>query len=152
VPNRVTNRVTDRLFAWLTGVQLCLLLDMAFDWRWKIHDFWMREAMMAGVYDRRRLSQVLVLGLLCLAAALASRSLLLRFRRKPGAALAMTGTLLSVVLWCCEWVSFHWADQVFYHMIGKLMVVSLLWIGLALMTGIGAWLDGRRDIILPSRR
>jgi len=63
----------------------------------------------------------------------------------------MIGTLLSVVLWCCEWISFHWADQVFYHIIGRMMLVSLLWIGLALVTCIGAWLDGKRGRRLQSR-
>jgi hypothetical protein len=124
-------------------VQFGLLLDMAFDLRWKVHDFWMREAMASGVYDRRRLPQMLALGLLALGAALASAAILYRYRSRIGVASAMMGTLLSVGLWSCECVSFHFVDQVFYHLVGKLMLVSLLWVALAAITCSGVWLDMR---------
>jgi hypothetical protein len=137
------NRVPSRPFGALAAVQLGLLLDIAFDWRWRVHDFWMREAMVSGVYDRRRLPQMLALGLLALGAALGSAAILYRCRRRVGVALAMTGTLLSVGLWCSEWISFHWVDQVYYYLVGKLMLVSLLWLGLAALTCFGVWLDAR---------
>src|SRR5258707_1110763 len=50
-----------RLFLLLTGVQFTLLLDMAGDWRWKLHDAWMREAVARGVYADRRTPQLLAL-------------------------------------------------------------------------------------------
>ena len=137
------NRLPSRAFGAFAAVQLGLLLDMAFDWRWKLHDFWMREAMASGVYDRRRLPQMLALGLLALGASLASAAILYRCRRRVGVALAMTGTLLSVGLWCSESISLHLMDRVFYHQVGKVMLVSLLWVALAALTCLGVWLDMR---------
>jgi hypothetical protein len=137
------NRVSDRPFALLAMVQFCLLLDMFFDWRWKLHDFWMQEATLLGVYDQRRTTQVLAIGLLSLAAVFATVSILVRFRRRVGFALAFTSTLWSVGLWCSEWVSLHQLDGVFYHMVGQVMMVSLFWAGFALVACLGAWLDGR---------
>ena len=137
------NRTQSVPVAALAAVQFSLLLDMAFDWRWKMHDFWMREAMALGVYDRRRAPQMLALAILSLVVALASVSIVYRFRSRLGFALALTGTLLSVALWCCEWVSLHLIDQLFYHMVDGVMVVGLLWAGLALLTSIGVWLDSR---------
>jgi hypothetical protein len=131
------NRLPSRPFGALAAVQLGLLVDMAFDW------FWMREAMASGVYDRRRLPQMLALGLLALGAVLASAAILYRCRRRAGVALALTGTLLSVGLWCSESISLHLMDRVFYHLAGKLMMVSLLWVGLAAVTCFGVWLDTR---------
>jgi len=133
--------VPGRLFVLLTGVQLVLLLDMAFDWRWKIHGFWVREALALGVYDQRRSPQVLALAVLSLAMVLAV--VFCRFRRRVGVALALTGTLLSVGLWCCECISWHFVDQFLYHLAGKVMVVSLLWFSLAVVTCFGVWLADR---------
>jgi hypothetical protein len=139
------NRISSQPFGVLAIVQLGLLLDMAFDWRWKVHDFWMREAMATGVYDRRRLPQMLALGLLVLGAALASAAIWHRFRRRMGIALALAGTVLSMGLWFCEGISLHFVDRFFYHPVGGLMLVSLFWVVLAVMTCFGVWLDMRRS-------
>jgi hypothetical protein len=130
-------------FALLAGVQLYLLLDMAFDWRWKIHDFWARDAVELGAYDERRPPQALALVVLFVVVILAAAFVLRRFRGRAGLALALTGTLLSVGLWGCESISFHYMDMVLYHMVGGVMVVSLVWISLAAVTCWGAWLDGQ---------
>jgi hypothetical protein len=132
-----------RPFGVLAAVQCGLLLDMVFDWRWKIHEFWMQEAMAVGVYGQRRRPQALVLGLLVLAATLGLLLVLARFRGRVGLAIAMAGTLVSVGLWFCESVSLHMVDQIFYFMVGKVMFVSLLWVGVALTTCFGVWLDVR---------
>jgi hypothetical protein len=137
------NRIPSRPFGVLAAIQLGLLLDMAFDWRWKVHDFWMRKAMASGVYDLRRFPQTLALGLLIFGASLACAAIVYRCRNRPGAALALCGTLLSVGLWCCESISLHAVDRVFYHLVGKLMLVSLLWVVLAVVTCFGVWLDMR---------
>jgi hypothetical protein len=144
--SRRNNRVQSVPLAALAAVQFTLLLDMAFDWRWKIHDFWMREAMALGVYDRRRAPQLLALAMLSLVVALASVSIVYRFRRRLGFAVALTGTMLSVALWCCEWVSLHLIDQLFYRKVGGVMVVGLLWALLALLTSVGVWLDSRGSL------
>jgi hypothetical protein len=141
--NSRRNRVPGRPFGLLAAVQLGLLLDMAFDWRWKVHDFWMREAMATGVYDQRQFPQALALGLLILGALLACAAMVYRYRSRVGVALALCGALLSVGLWCCESISLHAVDRVFYHSVGTLMTVSLFWIALAAVTCFGVWLDMR---------
>jgi len=64
---------------------------------------------------------------------------------RPGASLAVSGALLSLILWCIEVVSLHQVDHILYHSLGGLMAVSLLWILASLMTSIGILLDSSRD-------
>jgi hypothetical protein len=133
-----------RLYAMLALVQFCLLLDMAFNWRWKLHDLGVQVAAKLGVYDLRRTPQLLVLLALALALALLSALIFYRLRRRIGVALALTGTLQSTGLWCLECVSLHAVDRVLYRLIGGVMTVSLAWIFLALVTCLGVWLDFSR--------
>lgn len=135
--------VSGRLFAVLTVVQLILLLDMASNWRWLLHDFWMHQAMAHDVYTLRHPPQLIALGLLATAMLIGTILILSKLRQRIGAALALTGTLLSFGLWCAEILSYHGVDAVLYHMVGRLMAVSFLWIALALITSFGAWLDTR---------
>jgi len=130
------------LYAMLALVQFCLLLDMAFNWRWKLHDLGVRAAAKLGVYDLRRAPQLLMLLALALVLALLSALIFYKFRRRIGAALALAGTMLSVGLWCLECVSLHAVDRVLYSMVGAVMKVTLAWIFLALVTCLGLWLDG----------
>jgi hypothetical protein len=83
------------LAALLMLVEGTLLLDIAFNWRWMLHQ-----------------------------------------------CLAVSGSLLSVVVWCVEVVSLHAVDHILYHLIGKWMVVSALWILACSMTSIGILLFG----------
>jgi hypothetical protein len=136
--------VSGRIFVVLAGVQFALLLDMALDWRWKIHDYWMREAMNLGLYADRRSPQLLALLALGLMLVLGCLLLWHRFRQRPGLSLALIGTLLSLELWCCECLSYHFVDAVLYRLLGKLMAISLVWIGLAALTCFGVWMDDRR--------
>lgn len=132
-----------RSFAMLMLVQIVLLLDMAFEWRWVLHDFWIREAMSHGVYDLRRTPQLLSLIVLGLILVFSVISIVHRFRHSAGEAIAVTSTTLSIGLWCCECLSYHNVDRVFYRMVGPVMMVSLLWIGFTLLTCFGIWLDNR---------
>jgi len=132
-----------RVFTILTGIQFVLLLDMAFDWRWKIHEFWMREALDLKLYDQRRPPQLLALAALGLILVLGCVLVWRQFRQRPGVSLALTGSLFSVELWCCECLSYHFVDVVLYRTVGKLMAITLVWIGLAAVTCLGAWMDGR---------
>jgi len=133
-----------RFFAILSAVQLFLLLDMAFDWRWKLHEFWMRAAMASEVYQQRRGPQLLALGLLAVTLAIVSVAILYKMRRRIGAAAAAVGTLLSAGLWATEAISYHAVDAVFYRMAAGAMAVSLLWCVLAAITCIGLWMDSHR--------
>jgi hypothetical protein len=136
-----------RLFALLAGAQLGLLLDMAFDWRWKLHDWWGRGALAFGVYDQRRLPQVLALAALLAAMILASVSIFRRFGHRAGAATAATGTTLSAGLWCGEVISYHYLDRVLYHLVGSVMVIGFVWVSLTLITCLGVWLEARSSAI-----
>jgi uncharacterized membrane protein YidH (DUF202 family) len=131
------------IFGILTVVQLALLLDMAFDWRWMLHDHLMERAISLGVYGEREVPQIAALLLLLVGVVTASMVLIRRNKRRLGLGMAMAGTLLSCALWCSEWVSYHFVDTVFYHFAGGLMVVSFLWMINAGITCVGAWLDGR---------
>lgn len=136
-----------RVFAWLAGVQLFLLLDMAFDWRWDLHGLVMRGAAALGVYGERRLPQAIVLVMLCFIFGRLMASIWRRCGRRTGVAVAMTGTLLSVGTWFCELISFHYTDAVLLHKIGSVLVVALLWIGFAAVTCCGVWIDGRSRVL-----
>jgi len=132
-----------RLFTLLAVVQLFLLLDMAFNWRWKIHEFFGQGAMNRGVYAERRPPQAIALSVLFAVLVIATIWIYRKFSERPGLATALTGTMLSVGLTCCEGISYHYVDLVFYRMVGNLMVVSLVWIGLAVVTCSGVLLDHR---------
>ena len=132
-----------QLAAAFTLIESALLLDMVFNLRWRLHSFFMDFAMQKHEYALRRLPQVIVLTLLgglLLFSLLAARRL---FRDRVGARLAVSGILLSVVLWCVEVVSLHAVDHILYHIIGKWMVVSALWIVACLMTSIGMLMVSR---------
>ena len=143
--SRVGERSRRSSFGWLGAIQLLLLLDMAGDWRWKLHDFWMREAVTKGVYEERRWPQMLALALLAAMVIVATAWAYRRFRSRVGFAVALGATIFCVALWFCEAISFHFVDALFYRQIGSVMLVSLLWIGLAIATCVGAWLDARGD-------
>lgn len=137
-------RDSTRPFGLLTGAQLCLLLDMAFDWRWKLHEAEEQVAGRLGVYGLRRIPQLLALVGLSIALLLATILISSIWRRRVGAVLSLAGTLLAVGLWCCEVISFHFMDQFLYQMLGRVMVVSVAWASLAAVTCLGIWLDSRR--------
>jgi hypothetical protein len=126
-----------RLPAFLMLIEGVLLLDIAFDWRWMLHQFAMDFAQHRHEYQLRREPQFIAI--VVLAALLLSGLLVVRrfFPGGGGASLAVSGVLLSLVLWCTEVVSLHAVDHVLYHPLGKIMAVSLLWILACLMTSIG---------------
>jgi hypothetical protein len=136
--------VSARVFVVLSWIQFALLLDIVFDWRWRIHDFWMREAQGRRLYDQRRPVQLIALVILGSGAGLALLLIGRQFRGKLGAAIAAGSTLLAAGLWCCECLSYHFVDAVLYRLVGKVMIISLVWISLAAVTCFGAWLDGAR--------
>jgi hypothetical protein len=90
---------------------------------------------------------LLILAALLLFALLAVRRF---FRGRAGNSLAVSGALLSLVLWCTEAISLHAVDHVLEYPIGKIMGVSLLWILACLMTSIGILSDCRVSSPTPS--
>jgi len=129
----------------LTLVESLLLLDLIFNWRWMLHQVFMDLALSAHEYDVRRIPQRIVVTILLVLLVVG----LLAVRRlpggRPGASLAVSGALLSLILWCVEVVSLHQVDHILYQSLGPVMAVSLLWILACLMTSIGILLDSYRD-------
>ena len=144
--DRRNERRSGSVFGVLAIVQFVLLLDIAFNLRWKLHGFFMQEAMDHGVYGLRRPPQLLALWMLVGVSTLCCAFILSRFRHRRGAAIAVAGTLLSVALRSAEVLSYHNLDAVLYAQIGKVMLVSILWMALTLLTCLGGWIDGRGSI------
>ena len=120
---------------------MALVLDIAFDLRWKLHAFFMDEATALDVYGERRGPQLVVLLLMSGLAIFGLVWIARRFAGRRGVAVAVTGTMFSVGLWCCEMLSYHYTDAVLFLMVGKVMLVSLLWLALATTTCVGIWMD-----------
>ena len=136
-------RTTARVAAVLMAIESALLLDMAFNWRWKLHQAVMDLAMQRHEYGERRMPQAIVVSLLC-AVLLFGLFLCWRsFRHRGTTLLAVSGTLMSVIIWCIELVSLHAVDHVLYARMGGVMAVAFLWILSAGMTSVGILLDPR---------
>ena len=141
---RGTNGGWKRLYWVLTLAQLALLLDIAFNWRWKLHDLFMHAAMAQDVYGERRMPQRLALVLIAAVAAGIAAWVLWKLRVRPGLATASAATVLSIALHGVEMISYHGMDAILYRMAGGVMVVSFLWATLAFVTGAGVWMDKPR--------
>jgi hypothetical protein len=138
-------RRTSRLAAVLTLIESALLLDMAFNWRWKLHQALMDFAMRKHEYSQRGLPQLIVVillgALLLFGWLVAWRS----FRGRGTTLLAVSGALLSLVLWCIEVVSLHAVDHVLYYSLDGMMAVTLLWLLSCTMTSVGILLEPQYD-------
>ena len=133
-----------RLYWTLTLAELGLLLDIAFDWRWKLHDLFMHAAMAEDVYGERRMPQRLALVLVTAVTAGVAAWVLWKLRSRRGVALAAAATVLSIALHGVEMISYHGMDAILYRMAGGVMVVSFLWAALALVTCAGVWMDSAK--------
>jgi hypothetical protein len=134
---------TKRLAAALMILEGALLFDMFFNWRWKLHQSLMDLAIRNHDYSQRRSPQVIVVALLVFALLSGLIFAWRSFRHRGMTLLAVSGALLSLVLWCVEVVSLHYVDHVLYYSLGGFMSVSLLWLVACSMTSIGILLDPR---------
>jgi hypothetical protein len=137
-------RKISQLAALLTAIEGALVLDMVFNWRWMIHQQLMDLAQRWHDYDIRRSPQrtaIAILAILFLVGLIAALRIL---RSRSGALLAVSGVLLSLVLWCTEIVSLHDVDHVLYHSLGPWMAVSLVWVFAGLLTSVGILIDARQ--------
>jgi hypothetical protein len=115
-------------------VQAVLLLDIAFDWRWRLYDWLRSQAEVHHWYEQRHWPQIIVLATLAAALAAAMATARRRFWSLPGGALAVAGTLLSIGCWLVEVISLHATDSILYHHIGPLMIISFVWLLTCAMT------------------
>ena len=132
-----------RLLALLTVFEGCLLLDIVFNVRWNLHQLFMDEATTLTLYASRRGPQALVLIALVGVFLFGLRMTSQRLRGRGGAIFAVSGALLSLVLWCTEVVSLHAVDHIMYHPLGKLMTVSFLWILACTLTSFGVLIESK---------
>jgi hypothetical protein len=140
---RTKARRASQLAVVLMLIESALLLDMAFNWRWKLHQALMDFAIRRHEYAQRGLPQLIVVTLLG-ALLLFGWFVAWRALRGRGTTLvAVSGAVLSLVLWCIEVVSLHAVDHVLYYSVGGVMAVSLLWILSCSVTSIGVLLDLR---------
>jgi hypothetical protein len=132
-----------RLAALLAFCEGCLLIDMVFNIRWHIHQYFMDRATQLALYATRRGPQAVVLIVLLVAFIFGLRLAGQKFRGRSGAFLAVSGALLSVSLWCTEAVSLHAVDHILYHPIGKWLPVSFIWVLGCLMTSFGILVESK---------
>jgi hypothetical protein len=131
---RTVNPRISRLAALLGLIQAVSLLDIAFDWRWRLYDWLRSQAEAHHWYEQRHWPQVFVLATLGAALAAGMAAARRRFRSLPGAVLAVEGTLLSIGCWLVEVISLHATDSILYHHVGPLMIISFVWLLTCAMT------------------
>ena len=132
-----------RLAAVLAVLEAGLFLDMAFSFRWLLHDLLENEAIAKGLYSHRAGPQIAALGFLGVAAVAGMGLAFQRLRGRKGAIVAACGAILSVSCWFVEVISLHATDAAFYYTVDGVMLVSLCWVACALMTGLGILWDAR---------
>lgn len=132
-----------RLATLLTVCEGCLLVDMVFNVRWKLHQLFIDKATRLAVYASRRGPQELALLVLVAVFLFGLWVVFKRLRGRVGAVLAVSGALLSVALWCTEVVSLHAVDHILYHSAGNWMPVSFLWVLACTMTSIGVLVESK---------
>lgn len=137
-------RTVSQLAALLTAIEGALVLDMIFNWRWLLHQQLMDLAQHWNEYDLRRSPQRIAIVVLTVLLVFGVIFALRVLRGRTGALLAVSGVLLSLVLWCTEVVSLHAVDHVLYHLLGPWMVVSLVWVFASLATSVGILVDARQ--------
>ena len=137
-------RTNSQLAALLTAIEGALVLDMVFNWRWMIHQQLMNLAQSRNEYEIRRSPQLIAIAILAVLLLVGLLAALRVLRGRAGALLAVSGVLLSLVLWCTEVVSLHAMDHILYHPLGPWMIVCLVWVFAGLMTSVGILLDARQ--------
>lgn len=126
--------------AWLQGgrasrlplsiglLELFLLLDAAFNWRWIAHGLLVSAAMERHLYGERKSPQEIVLAVVIAIMIAASVVILRTLRERPGACLSLCGALISAAFWVTEVISLHATDTLLQHAAGPVMRVALIWI------------------------
>jgi hypothetical protein len=132
-----------RLAALLGALEAGLFLDMVFNGRWLLHGLLANLAIAENLYAERVQPQLAALSLLGAAAAAGMGLALPSLRGRPGASVAVCGAILSSSCWCAEVISLHAFDAAFHAKVKGVMLVSLVWIAGALMTGLGILWEAR---------
>jgi hypothetical protein len=135
-----------RLALVLALIDVVLLLDMVFNWRWMLHQIFVDTATRENVYGQRRGPQQAALILLLVVFLAVCALPLRRLRGRGGAILAAWGAIFAAGLWLVEIISLHQVDHILYHTVGPIFSVAFLWIAAGLITSIGILIEARRVI------
>jgi hypothetical protein len=140
--------VLARLSALLAVLESALLLDIAFNWRWALHNWLQDEFVAHHLYDRRRVVQVLMLAAVAAALTLAIGCALRRPRARQyeWAVAAVCGGCLSFGVWCVEVISLHAIDRILYTRAVGVLVVAYLWALPSLLTTFGILMAARASV------
>jgi hypothetical protein len=130
-----------RLSAGLAVLEVGLCFDLLLSGRLVVHDFLEQAAINNHLYGSRSEVQIPAPVLLALGVAMSVGYIVVRFRRRLGAALAFCGALLAVGCWFSEVISLHSLDAFYYAELGGVMRVAYLWLLCSLMMALGVALD-----------
>jgi hypothetical protein len=131
----------NQLASILTLLEAALVLDTIFNGRWLVHNWLEGLAKADNLYAARSGPQHLALELLAYAVAIVAAWSIWRLRRRPGAALAALGGILSAACWCVEVISLHTVDAFLYQTMHGVTLVRLIWAACSLITGVGILWD-----------
>ena len=124
-------------------LELLLLCDALFNWRWILHDFLVHAAIERSVYNERALPQEIVTALLASATLVAAVMVVRHSWNNPGACLAICGGLISAEFWAMEVISLHALDLILERRIGPILIISSVWIVSSALIMFGVLWDTR---------
>jgi hypothetical protein len=137
------SNLRNRLTATLGLLELFLLFDCVFNWRWLLHGFLVKTAMQLSVYDERTLPQEALTTLLSIATLVAAAAATKDSWYRPGACLAICGGLISAGLWAIEVISLHAIDAILERKVGPILIVASLWTVSSALVMLGVLWDAK---------
>lgn len=140
------SRGQNRLTATLGLLELFLLFDSVFNWRWILHGFLVKTAMDQSVYDERTLPQEVLTGLLAIATLVAAATTIRHSWNRPGACLAICGGLISAEFWAIEVISFHAIDLILERKVGPMLIIASVWIVSSALILLGVLWDAKASV------
>lgn len=130
-----------RLAGIVSLIEFILALDMAFEWRISLHNFWGDMFMKYNLYGRRHTIQLeLLFALTCILVFTLSYAFR-RFWARKGLFLAVCALAGSCTLWLMEVISLHETDSALYHLVNGIMVIAFLWVVACSLTLLGVGME-----------
>lgn len=132
-----------RLAAIVAAIEFILALDMVFEWRIALHDFFADTFVRHNLYGRRHTFQLELLIVLGCILAFTLGLAFQRLRTRRGSFLAIGALSLSITLWLMEIISLHETDTGLYHLVNGIMVIAFLWVLACSLTLLGVGIEAR---------
>jgi hypothetical protein len=122
-------------------IEFLLALDMAFEWRISLHNFWGDMFMKYNLYGRRHTLQLELLSALGCTFMFIVSYAFRRLRSRKGFLLAVVALSGSCTLWLMEIISLHETDSALYHLVNGVMVIAFLWVVACSLTLLGVGIE-----------